>query len=145
MSFKKLLSGFIVSAAALSAKAGVEIRPVLDAENPNAVALVDEESGATFWVEKTPVVGVDDLASANTWVSKGQAFVGIKLTDDGAKKIQKFTRDHIGERMALVVDGRLIKAPTIRDPIRGSALQIEPLDKTTARQVAKAINHKTIH
>lgn len=142
MNLKRLLFTFVVSAVSLRAQAAVEIRPVSDAKSPTSVELKDEESGASFWVEVDPVVSGFDFAHANAWGSKSQAFVGIKLTKDGARKIQNFTRDHIGERMALVIDGRLIKVPSIRDPIRGKALQIEPLSKETAREVVKAINNQ---
>ena len=39
------------------------------------------------------------------------------MTDDGAKKFGDTTRENVGHRMAIVLDGELYSAPNIQSPI----------------------------
>ena len=42
----------------------------------------------------------------------------------GARKFSKLTTEHVNERFAIVLDGRVLSAPTIREPIPGGRGQI---------------------
>ena len=42
----------------------------------------------------------------------------------GARKFAKLTTDHVNERFAIVLDGKVLSAPTIREPIPGGRGQI---------------------
>ena len=42
----------------------------------------------------------------------------------GARRFAKLTTEHVGERFAIVLDGRVLSAPTIREPIPGGRGQI---------------------
>lgn len=42
----------------------------------------------------------------------------------GARKFAKLTTEHVGERFAIVLDGRVLSAPAIREPIPGGRGQI---------------------
>jgi preprotein translocase subunit SecD len=42
----------------------------------------------------------------------------------GAKKFARLTTDHVNERFAIVLDGKVLSAPTIREPIPGGRGQI---------------------
>ena len=42
----------------------------------------------------------------------------------GARRFAKLTTEHVGERFAIVLDGRVLSAPTIREPIPGGTGQI---------------------
>ena len=42
----------------------------------------------------------------------------------GARKFAKLTTEHVNERFAIVLDGRVLSAPTIREPIPGGRGQI---------------------
>ncbi|MBD5389309.1 protein translocase subunit SecD [bacterium] len=42
----------------------------------------------------------------------------------GARKFMKLTTEHVGERFAIVLDGRVLSAPVIREPIPGGRGQI---------------------
>jgi SecD/SecF fusion protein len=54
----------------------------------------------------------------------GEPMIEFNLTDEGAKKFAEVTRDNVGRRMAIVLDGKLYSAPTIQSPIETGSGQI---------------------
>ena len=78
-------------------------------------------------VNKKPVNGLaGDIVKSSMVVrgSLGEPQIDFILTSDGAKKFAKTTRDNVGHRMAIVLDGDLYSAPTIQSPIEGGNGQI---------------------
>lgn len=47
----------------------------------------------------------------------GDRHIVLYLTADGADRLAEATRENEGRRLAIVVDGRIVTAPTIREPI----------------------------
>lgn len=69
----------------------------------------------------------------------GRRTVNFKLKEEGARKFEAYTRDHVGEFFAIVLDSRVISAPQINEPIPGGSVQISsggiggyPLKEATA-------------
>jgi protein-export membrane protein SecD len=54
----------------------------------------------------------------------GKRVVTFKLKDNGAKLFGDYTRDHVGQYFAIVLDGRVISAPQINEAIPGGNVQI---------------------
>jgi len=54
----------------------------------------------------------------------GEPQIDFSLTDDGAKKFGETTRDNVGHRLAIVLDGELYSAPNIQSPIETGNGQI---------------------
>ncbi|MDD5141620.1 MAG: protein translocase subunit SecD [Verrucomicrobiales bacterium] len=54
----------------------------------------------------------------------GEPEINFMLTSDGAKKFGEVTRNNIGQRMAIVLDGELYSAPSINSPIETGNGQI---------------------
>ena len=81
-----------------------------------------------------------DRAQADREMTLGQWTVSVTFTEAGSQRLFEVTRDNIDRRLAMVVDGEIITAPTIRDPIRGSAEINGAFDRERAEQLAKAIN-----
>lgn len=81
--------------------------------DPNA------RSGGVYLVSRTPVVRGPDIKDArpqqgqlpNTWETE---FV---LSQDAAKRFSTYTGSHIGQRLAIVLDGKVLSAPTIESQI----------------------------
>lgn len=55
----------------------------------------------------------------------GQLLIRFELTDEGAKIFADITREHIGHRLAIVLDGELYSAPVIRSEITQGSGVIE--------------------
>jgi len=78
-------------------------------------------------LHKKPVVPADSLASAKTLPSTDEAempAVLVELSAEGARAFEKTTSAHVGERLAVVVDGEVIHAPKIREAITGGKVQL---------------------
>jgi SecD/SecF fusion protein len=54
----------------------------------------------------------------------GEPQIDFTLNDDGAKKFGQVTRENIGHRLAIVLDGELVTAPNIQGAIEGGNGQI---------------------
>jgi len=67
--------------------------------------------------------------------------VAIEFTSEGKKKFADFTRRNVGEILAIVLDKKILSAPTIRDPILGGKAQIEGrFTPTDAQRLAEFLN-----
>ncbi|MFC7616118.1 hypothetical protein ACFQV2_24255 [Actinokineospora soli] len=64
----------------------------------------------------------------------------VTLTAQDAMEFGDWTTNHIGQQLAIVVDGDVVSAPTIEGPILGGSVQISgPFTKDEAEDLADAI------
>ncbi|HTK80580.1 MAG TPA: protein translocase subunit SecD [Rhizomicrobium sp.] len=78
-------------------------------------------------VEKRIMVGGDRLTDATGTFNEqnGQAVVNFRFDSVGAREFGEVTKNHVGQRFAIVLDNKVIEAPVIREPILGGSGQIE--------------------
>ena len=97
-------------------------------------------------VEKKVLLDETGLKSAA--VAKGlksQPQIDFSLTPDGKERFAKITGQNIGRRLAIVIDGQLITAPTIQSPITGGQGQITgSFTRQEARDLAAKINQAIV-
>jgi len=71
-----------------------------------------------YLVKKASVVTGRDLRNARRSQDQyGQPAVHFSLNPEGARKFSKYTGEHIGDQMAIVLDNKVRSAPTIRSQI----------------------------
>jgi len=78
-------------------------------------------------VRKKPENGLAGDIVKNAMVMRGnlgEPQINFELTDDGAKKFGDVTRENVGHRLAIVLDGELYSAPNIQSPIETGSGQI---------------------
>ena len=77
-------------------------------------------------VSKRIVLSGDNLVDAQPRMDNqvNQTVVTFNLDRVGAKKFAKATSTGVGKRLAIILDGKIISAPNIREPIVGGAGQI---------------------
>lgn len=76
-------------------------------------------------VDKTPLMTGAAIKSAHYAMDgNGRPAVLIEFDESGAAKFAAATRESIGRRMAMILDGRVLSAPVIRDEIGGGQAQI---------------------
>lgn len=66
--------------------------------------------------------------------------VGVMFSTDGSAKIEKATQAHLNKPLAILVDGRVVAAPTLRAEIRGSAVITGEFTSAEADAIASALN-----
>ncbi len=82
-----------------------------------------ESPGATLTIARAPILTGDMLTNAQPSFQQGMAVVSFALNGVGAKRFCETTSkpDNIGQPFAIVLDGQIISAPAIREPICGGA------------------------
>jgi preprotein translocase subunit SecD len=61
-----------------------------------------------------------DIARAYVeWTSEGKPGVELILTEEGALKLARLTKSHIGENVAIMINGKVSSAPKIMAEITG--------------------------
>jgi len=69
-------------------------------------------------VFETVMTGDILRAALATQDQYGQWEIGFQLTKDGSEQFYEYTRDHIGDQLVIVLDGRVLSAPVINGAIR---------------------------
>ena len=89
-------------------------------------SLMFEKDENRLNVSKRVVVSGDNLITAKPSVDNqnNQTVVSFTLDRVGAKKFARATTDNIGKKIAIVLDNKIISAPSVREPIIGGAGQI---------------------
>ena len=96
-------------------------------ENFGSEKLVfDDDSEDPVFVSKRIIISGNQLTDAQPGVDQqtNETVVNFNLDRVGAKRFGKATSKGIGKRMAIVLDGKIVSAPVIRDAIVGGAGQI---------------------
>ena len=72
-------------------------------------------------VRKRVSVSGDNLVDAQPTFQDNQPVVSLRFDAVGARKFGSLTRDNVGKRFAIVLDGAVISAPVIREAIPGGS------------------------
>jgi preprotein translocase subunit SecD len=72
-------------------------------------------------VGKRIVVSGENLIDAQPTFQQGEAVVSFRFDAVGGKKFGDATSKNVGKLLAIVLDGRIISAPRIREPILGGS------------------------
>ena len=94
---------------------------------PAGVVMVPAAKGETRYpIQSEPLLQGDRLVDASLAFDErtGQPVVAFRLDTVGAKRFAEITRAHVGEPFAILLDGKVLSAPVIREPIIGGAGQI---------------------
>jgi preprotein translocase subunit SecD len=94
------------------------------------------KGGGVYLVARTPVVRGTDIrdSKAETGNMPGSWSTGFVLAQDAARRFADFTGSHIGTPLAIVLDGKVLQAPNIKNQIsdqgviEGQASQEEAQD-----------------
>jgi preprotein translocase subunit SecD len=86
------------------------------ATDPNEVYVVDEQ----------PLMTGEDLTDAQTGFGSNnvEPAVNFRLSTGGARKFGEVTSKNVGRQFAIVLDSKVLSAPSIREPIMGGSGQI---------------------
>jgi preprotein translocase subunit SecD len=86
------------------------------------------------------VVGNDDIAQA-TVLDEGVAgfVVQVELLGTGAERMRQATANHVGRPVAILLDGSVVMAPTLRSPISSSARITGTFTRRGAERIAAGL------
>lgn len=113
-----------------------ESTPTLDLQ-PVRIAGSDR----VIYLHREPIVTNDDIAGASVLPGSapGQFHVGVTLTAAGGEKMRAATAAHIGRPMALLIDGAVVMAPTVRSVVSTEALLTGNYTRDEAERIANGM------
>lgn len=86
-----------------------------DAENSTPMQF----EGETLYIDNTPIITKKDVVKV--FVMKNEYGLGyvlnFEISTEAQNKLKKYTSENLGEKMAFIIDNRLISAPIIREPL----------------------------
>jgi preprotein translocase subunit SecD len=122
----------------------IEMSAVADtqAESTKTVALNDT---TTILMSRTPLVTTGDITGATASRAEDQWVLNFTVTDDAAKRVNEFSKQHVGRNLALVVDGKVHGTPRIAGAIIGNRYRIGDFNRADAERLATAITNGCRH
>lgn len=78
-----------------------------------------EDPNRSWVVQKRVMISGDTLEDAQPSFQDNQAVVSFKFNAKGGRLFGEATRNNVGHLFAIVLDGKVISAPVIREPITG--------------------------
>ena len=105
----------------LGKTANLTFRLVSEDDDFGSEALFFEDGKSQLNVNKRIVMSGDNLVNAKpTFDNKlNETIVSFSLDRVGAKKFARVTSKNVGKRLAIILDNKIISAPSIREPIVG--------------------------
>jgi preprotein translocase subunit SecD len=91
---------------------------------PDDLVILKEKGSKSFYVLRAAsVVTGKDLKTARSSVDEyGAPAIGFSLNSRGARKFEKYTSKNIGQRCAIILDNRVLLAPSISTVISGDGI-----------------------
>jgi preprotein translocase subunit SecD len=97
-------------------------------------------AGVIYLHPETVVTNDDILRSTVVPSGNGPGFgVAVTFTAAGAGRMERATASHLNAPLALLVDGDVIAAPTLRSPISTSAIVSGNFTQAEAQRIAKGM------
>jgi len=133
----RVWSGATVHAAAVRFEARLaEKTPTLDLLPVHIAG-----STETLYLHRDAIVTNDDVLGASVVPAQdpSQFNIGIRFTQTGAERMRAATASHIGRPMALMIDGEVVMAPTVRSIISTDALLTGNYTRAEADRIANGM------
>jgi len=109
-----------------------QMRLVLDTQSADSEQMTlvhkskDGDDTEPVYVQKSVLLDQTDLKSAMVTTNRldGRPRIQIVFTDRGKKRFAEVTRQNIGERLAIIIEGQLYSAPRIMTEIPSGTAEI---------------------
>jgi preprotein translocase subunit SecD len=140
------LTTFVPTAQAAEPTVQVELRRAEDQAAPGLTEAKVLGTDKTVYLHASPDLANDDIAGARFVEvlenGVGRPTVEMTFTEQGQQKMAKLSKQHLQKPLAILVDGQVIAAPSIRSEL-GKAVQItDGFSKAEAAKIVHALNGK---
>ena len=118
----------------------IEMSEVADTQTDSTKTVTLNDT-TTILMSRTPLVATGDITGATASLTGDEWVLNVTVTDEAAKRVHEFTKQHVGRNMALVVDGKVHGGtPRIAGAIIGG-YRIEGFNRSDAERMAAAITN----
>jgi hypothetical protein len=127
--------------ATLQAAVRFEVRL---AENSPGTGLQEAHvtgSGNVLYLHPEVIVSNSDILRSRVVAGSrpAQFSIAVVFTDLGSEKMRQASASHLGKPLAIIVDGEVVSAPTLRSPITDSALINGDYTQAEAERIASGM------
>lgn len=126
----------------VAAQVRFEVRLAEDRPVPGLVAAQVENTGRLVYLHPETVVNNDDVASAAALNGTAGFTVEVQLLPGGADRLRQAMSTDVGRPVAILLEGRVVMAPTVRSPIGDSAVITGALTESEARRIADGVSRR---
>jgi len=126
--------------AAVASCPAIEMSGVADTQTDSSKCVTLNDT-TTILMSRTPLVATGDITGATATQTDDQWILNFTVTDDAAKRVHDFTKQHVGRNLALVVDGKVQGTPRIAAAIIGNRYRIGGFNRADAERLATAISN----
>ncbi len=125
----------------LQAAVRFEVRLAEERPGPGLREVKVVGSNRSVYLHDEVIVSNSDIAVARVMQGPGrwEYAVGIEFNASGAEKMRAATGNHIGQPLAVLLDGQVAMAPTLRSPIDASARITGNFTRSQAERIVKGI------
>ena len=118
-----------------------EVRLAEDKPAPGLHEAKVPDSKRSIYLHDEVIVSNSDIASAQVVRDEGssQYAVSIEFNSSGAEKMRAATGAHIGEHVAILLDGEVVMVPVLRSPITDSAKITGRFTRAQAERIVDGI------
>ena len=118
-----------------------EVRLAEDHPSPGLREARVSGSDRSVYLHNDIVVTNGDISRAEVVQGNGpsQFSVSVEFTAAGAKKMRSATESHMGKPLAILLDGQVVMALTIRAPIDSSAMITGNFTKAEAERIVNGL------
>src|SRR5262249_4821352 len=96
----------------------------------------DASADQVYVISRTAAVAGSDIRDAQpTRDENGRPAVTFNLTNEGGKRFYNFTSQHVGEKLAVVLDNRVREVANIQEAIRDTGRIVGGFTETSAKDL----------
>jgi preprotein translocase subunit SecD len=105
---------------------GLPIPPVNPPAGSQVLPYADPADGTGIVVQRRVMISGDQLIDAQQGFDQqsNRPVVNIKFDSQGGRKFARTTQENVGKPFAIILDGKVLSAPRINEPILGGSAQI---------------------
>ena len=143
-------------------KCNISFHFVTDKNNSDSFKMTTANGKEELCLENTPCLTFADVFSAkldpinmspkmakvfkNMGMTTPRYQVLIEFTQEGKSKLYKTTSENINKRLGIIVDGKLLMAPVIREAISGGQISIQgSMSEEEMKTLVERINKAKLH
>jgi TonB family protein len=123
---------------ALAAQSGarLEIRLAESAPGAGLRAVSIPGSDRRVYLHATTLATDADVTNASVIDMGGQFGIGVRFSNQASARMKAGTAAHLGKPVAIVLNGEVVSAPTLKSPITDSAVITGPFTAASAEELA---------
>jgi len=125
----------------LQAAVRFEVRLAEDEPGPGLRAARVTNSPRTIYLHPEVVATNDDIAQSRVIPGNqpSQFWIDVRLNAAGASRMREATRNHLGKPVAILIDGEVVAAPTLKSPIGEAAVISGDFTQSDAQRIASGM------